>query len=201
MFTGLIDSIARLATCTPHGAGLRVTIQHQLEGEAIAVGESIAVDGCCLTALVPAEGRFDAELSPETLSRTGGRQRWVAGRQLNLERSLRVGDRVGGHWVSGHADGLLRLNQMNRHAGGWIDLRLALETQQRCWVIEKGSIALDGVSLTVARLGEDWIEVALIPETLRATTLSLRQIGDELIVEFDMIGKYAVQAARVAVAR
>jgi riboflavin synthase len=156
------------------------------------MGESIAVDGVCLTVAARGGSWFDADLSSESLQRTGGRGRWKPGREVNLERALRVGDRLGGHIVQGHVDTLARVLASEPHADGGAILRVELPGDGRAYVVEKGSIALDGISLTVARMGADWLEVAVIPATWQATTLRNRRAGDALTVEYDIIGKYAV---------
>lgn len=201
MFTGLIAAIGRIASARPLGAGWRIEVEHDLGQEPIAPGESIACDGCCLTAVEPSPTRFAAEMSPESLSRTGGAARWRQGRNLNLERALRAGDRLGGHIVQGHADGLIRVLSTRTQAGGWRVLRLELAAAHRAWTIEKGSITLDGASLTIAALGPNWFEVALIPQTLATTTLRERQPGDQVIVEYDLFAKYAARARALPTTR
>lgn len=201
MFTGLIATVGRIASARPLGAGWLIEVEHDLGEEPIAAGESIACDGCCLTALEPGLTRFVADLSPESLSRTGGASRWRQGRRLNLERALRAGDRLGGHIVQGHADGLTRVVSTRTQAGGWRVFRLELPVAHRAWTIEKGSIALDGVSLTIAALGTHWFEVALIPQTLATTTLGERKPGDQLVVEYDLFAKYAARARALPTAR
>lgn len=196
MFTGLVAAIGRLAAPRARGAGLTVAVEHALPGEPVAPGESIDVDGCCLTAVDPRPGRFDADVSPETLARTGGRARWRAGRRVHLERALLAGDRLGGHVVQGHADGLVRVIGARRQPGGWIVLRCDLPAAGRGLVVEKGSVALDGVSLTVSRSGSGWFEVALVPTTLGATLLGERRPGDRLVVEWDVIARVARQSTR-----
>lgn len=192
MFTGLVTATGRLARPRPRAGGLRIAVQHQLDGEPLALGESVAVDGVCLTVATRGRSWFDADLSAESLERTGGRQRWKAGREVNLERALRVGDRLGGHIVQGHVDALARVVACETHPDGGATLRAELPEDGRGLVVEKGSIALDGISLTVARMGPDWIEVAVIPATWRSTTLRNRRVGDRLTVEYDILGKYAV---------
>ena len=152
-------------------------------------GESVAVDGCCLTVESRTNRTFTAFGSPETLSRTtlGGKS---PGAPVNLERALSIGDRLGGHLVSGHVDGIGRVVSI-RSAGGrsWeycFEIPEALAGE----VVSKGSIAIDGVSLTVARLEETRVTVAVIPETYRRTTLSRKREGDAVNVETDLIGKY-----------
>ncbi len=197
MFTGLVEGSGRLAQLRAHGGGLRLVVRHALSGERLVRGESIAVDGCCLTVVSPGKGSFEADLSPETLARTGARRRWVVGREVNLERALRVGDRLGGHLLQGHADGVARLLAVDRLADGSRRLRVELASGARALVVEKGSIALDGVSLTVATCSAKAFELAVIPATLDATTLHQRRVGDELIIEYDLLGKYVAAALRV----
>ncbi len=194
MFTGLVGAVGRLGRTRPRGAGLTVAIVHELPGGPLADGESVNVDGCCLTVSGTAPGQFTADLSPETLSRTGGRPRWRPGRPVNLERALAAGDRIGGHVVQGHADGLVRVLGIRRAAGGWATLRVDRPAAARGFVVPKGSVALDGVSLTVSRTGPGWFEVALIPATLGATTLGARRPGDRLVVEWDMLARVAAEA-------
>ncbi|RMG43797.1 MAG: riboflavin synthase [Acidobacteria bacterium] len=194
MFTGLVRDIGRVAAARAAAGGMRIAIRHALPGGPLARGESVAVDGCCLTALAVAPGRFEADLSPETLARTGGPDRWRTGRRVNLERAARLGDRLGGHIVQGHLDGLVRLLSRRDLPDGSAVIRVELPAEAAHLVCEKGSVALDGVSLTVARLGTGWFEVALIPETLAATTLGERRAGDRLGVEFDVLAKYAERA-------
>lgn len=198
MFTGIIAALGTIRAAAPRGRGLRIEIEHRLGEEPITSGESIACDGCCLTAIDPLTGRFGAELSPETLTRTGGATRWRRGRVLNLERALRAGDRLGGHLVQGHADGMVRLLAMRTEPGGWRTLRVQLPRADRALTVEKGSIALDGVSLTIARLGTTWFEVALIPTTVSQTTLGRRRPGDRLIVEYELFAKYSSRSAIAA---
>ncbi len=196
MFTGLVTSRGRLVAVRRMGDGSRVEIEHDLPGGRPAAGESIAVDGVCLTVTgASTDRRFTAEISPETILRTGGFERWRGGREVNLERALQAGDRIGGHLVQGHADGTLRMLGLRRRAGGWIEARFELPPPARRWVVEKGSVALNGVSLTVARVGGSWFEVALIPATLSATTLGSIRPGERLVVEYDLLAKYAGQAA------
>ena len=201
MFTGIVGSKGRLLATRRQGSGLRLEVAHSLAGGPLEAGESVATDGVCLTVTDPGPDRFAAELSPETLARTGGPARWRAGREVNLERALEAGGRIGGHVVQGHADGLLRLVGWRRLPGGWVEARLELPAAAGAWVVEKGSVALDGVSLTVSRVGGAWFECALVPATLAATTLGARRPGDRLVVEFDMLAKVAAQAVARAAGR
>jgi len=175
------------------GAGGRLEIAVAWpHGEPPEHGDSVAVDGACLTAIEPAETRFSADVSPETLDTTLiGRLR--SGDRVNLERALRFGDRIGGHLVQGHVDGVARVIAI-RNEGSFSRWRLSLPGRLAAEVARKGSIAVHGISLTVADLGRDWFEVALIPETLHATTLVGFRVGSELHVETDVIAKYVARS-------
>lgn len=196
MFTGLITSIGSIERALSQGAGLRLRVRHGLPGEPLTRGESIAVDGCCLTVVAFDDRAFEADLSPETLTRSGGRARWRVAREVNLERALAVGERLGGHHVQGHVDGLGRIVSIRREAGGTFRLRVALDAASRTLVVEKGSIALDGVSLTIAARRGLEVDVAVIPETWNRTTLSRRRPGDTVTVEYDVLARYAQASAR-----
>lgn len=196
MFTGLVAAIGRIGSPRSRGRGLTFAVEHTLPGLAVQEGESIAVDGCCLTAREPISGRFLADLSSETLERTGGRLRWRAGRMVHLERALTVGDRLGGHLVQGHADGLVRVLALRKEPGGFASLRVSLPAEAALLAVLKGSVALDGVSLTISRRGGNWFEVALVPSTLEATLLGRRRPGDRVIVEWDHLARVALGAVR-----
>lgn len=192
MFTGLIETVGRVAhnRRTSGGARLEVAVGWP-DGDPPHSGDSIAVDGACLTAVEPTNVGFAADLSSETLRRTLlGELR--GGESVNLERALRLGDRIGGHLVQGHVDGLTRILAINDD-GGFSRWRLALPAELRREVASKGSISVHGVSLTVAGVGEDWFEVALIPATLQATTLAGRRVGDRLHLETDVLAKYVAR--------
>jgi riboflavin synthase len=178
MFTGLIETVGTVVSLHRSGSGARLEVEATWPDQEVPrPGDSVAVNGACLTAVDPASTGFAADLSPETLRRTllgtlG------SGHVVNLERAIKLGDRLGGHIVQGHVDTSVRLLSI-RPEGGFQSWRLSLPTEQAHEVALKGSVALDGVSLTVAGLGPDWFEVALIPATLEATTLgSLRQGTD-----------------------
>lgn len=188
MFTGLIEAVGTIDAIRPTSDGRRVRIATGGLSGPLAPGESVAVDGVCLTVVDPEDGAFTADVVPETLARTTlGRA--ASGRRVNLERALRLGDRLGGHWVQGHVDGCGRLRRVDRGPDG-VRLAVELAPALRRYVAGKGSIALDGVSLTVAARGEDLFEVALIPETLERTTLGGREAGETLNIEVDLIARY-----------
>jgi riboflavin synthase len=192
MFTGLIEAIGQVGRVRRIGAGARLEVGVCWpDGDAPRSGDSVAVDGACLTAVEPTADGFAAELSPETLRRTLlGELR--GGDELNLERALRLGGRVGGHLVQGHVDGLTRIVSTHDE-GGFSRWRLTLPAELSREVASKGSVAVHGVSLTVAAVGEDWFEVALIPATLQATTLRRCRAGSRLHLETDVLAKYVAR--------
>lgn len=189
MFSGLIETIGSVGRIAPRAGGARLDLQARWpDGSPPAVGDSVAVNGACLTAVEVTPVGFAADLSRETLDRTLlGELR--AGSRVNLERALRVGDRLGGHFVQGHVDGIVQVISI-RPEGDFARWRLSLPSAQRAELALKGSIAVHGVSLTVADLGEDWFEVALIPATLAATVLGDVRRGARLHLETDVLAKY-----------
>jgi len=192
MFTGLIEAVGRVASLRRSGGGARLTIEVRWpDDDAPRPGDSIAVDGACLTAVEPTAGGFAADLSSETLRRTLLGE-LHAGEPVNCERALRLGDRLGGHLVQGHVDGVTRVLAI-RNEGGFSRWRLALPAELSREVALKGSVAIHGVSLTVAALGDDWFEVALIPATLQATTLEQQRVGGRLHLETDVLAKYVAR--------
>lgn len=192
MFTGLIEAVGTVAASTRSGAGARLQIAVDWpDSEAPRTGDSIAINGACLTAVEPTTSSFAADLSPETLDRTLlGELR--TGARVNLERALRLGDRLGGHIVQGHVDTVINLLNI-RPEGEFQRWRLELPRAHATEVALKGSITLNGVSLTVAALDTDWFEVALIPATLEATTLGELSSGSRLHLETDVLAKYVAR--------
>jgi riboflavin synthase len=193
MFTGLIEDIGRIESLQSGGDGARVRIATRLAAE-IAEGDSVAVNGVCLTATTVDAGGFETEAMNQTLTVTalGG---LVGGDMVNLELAMKASDRLGGHIVQGHADGVGTVASIEDD-GFARRLRVGLGLELIRYVVEKGSIALNGVSLTVAALGEDWVEVSLIPETLERTTLGEAEAGDKLNVECDLVAKYVERMVR-----
>ncbi len=188
MFTGLIETTGRVAELRPGSGSSRIAIRSDLPLDEVSIGESIAVDGVCLTVTETAGDRFRAVVVAETLLRTTlGKLR--TGATVNLERALRVGDRLGGHLVQGHVDGVGTVASF-RGQGDDRRLRVTLAQDLLRFVAHKGSITLQGVSLTVAGLFENGFEVALIPETLSRTTLGSAKAGDRLNVEVDLVARY-----------
>ncbi len=193
MFTGLVETVGRVVEATRRGGLLRIGIASALPVAEMADGESVAVDGVCLTVIERRGDRFWSEVIPETSARTTlGRAR--AGARVNLERALRVGDRLGGHLVQGHADGTTTVRAVRRRAA---DHRLVLELVPRLgrYLALKGSLTLQGVSLTVAEVAGETFEVALIPETLERTTLGQARAGDRLNLEVDLVARYLERLA------
>ena len=203
MFTGLIVERGTLiADPTPSGqGGIRLTIGLSPDLAArLGIGDSLAVSGVCLTITEKGPDRVAVELSPETLSRTtlGGLR---GGDAVNLEPALRMGDPLGGHWVQGHVDGTARVVD-RRDLTDHRVLAFSLPPDLAPFLVEKGSVTVDGVSLTVSALRSDRFEVALIPHTLEVTTLSRLVPGDAVNLEMDVLGKYVhrILAARGLVA-
>lgn len=188
MFTGLIETVGRVRSVVPGLGATRLTIATDIPLASLEDGESVAVDGVCLTIARRAKGAFAADAVAETLARTTlGALR--AGDRVHLERSLAVGDRLGGHLVAGHVDAVAKVLDAKRR-GGDVRLTVALPAALRGLVAKKGSIALQGVSLTVSALSTRSFEVALIPETLARTRLGAVRAGDRLNVEADQIARY-----------
>lgn len=188
MFSGLVQAVGVLERRLAQGSGARLEVRGTLPGPPVALGESVAVAGACLTVERVEGGSFTFFCSAETLSRTTLGQLPV-GAKVNLERALRVGDALGGHWVSGHVDARVRV-LARRVAGEGLVLRVELPGHLAPEVAEKGSVALDGVSLTVARRGRGWFEVALVPYTLEGTTLGMLRVGSVVNLETDLLAKY-----------
>jgi riboflavin synthase len=188
MFTGLIADIGTVAAIDRSARGARLRVESTLGAE-LAEGDSIAVSGVCLTALAPAAEQFEADLMNQTLSLTS-LAGIAAGDRVNLEPALRASDRLGGHIVQGHVDGVARVADVA--ADGFAKrIELTLPEALRPYVVEHGSIAVDGVSLTVARIEGNATEVSLIPETLERTTLGARGIGETVNIEVDLLARYA----------
>jgi len=186
MFTGIVAELGEVTGVEHHGDAAGLTIRGSTEG--VALGESIAVNGVCLTVTGILGGTFTADVMGETLNRSG-LGALTPGDPVNLERSVRLADRMGGHLVQGHVDATATIISRTP-AAHWDQVRISLPGSIARYVVEKGSIAVDGVSLTVSALGDGWFEVGLIPETLKRTTLGTRKPGDVVNLEVDVIAKY-----------
>jgi riboflavin synthase len=187
VFSGLVGDLGTVESVETAPDGARLRIATSL-ATSIAAGDSVAVNGVCLTAVEAGEGSFDAEAMNLTLALTslGALE---AGDRVNLELALRPSDRLGGHFVQGHVDGTAEVVSVSEE-GFSRRLRLRLDPALGRYVVERGSVALDGVSLTVAALGDDWIEVGLIPETLERTNLRAAAPGRAINVECDLLAKH-----------
>jgi len=192
MFTGLVETMGRVADVTEQRPGRRLTIAAGPVAEAAAVGDSVAINGCCLTVIAIDDDRLAFEAGDETLSRTNLGQLEVDS-PVNLERSLAVGDRLGGHYVTGHVDALGKLTG-RRDDPPWAHLRFSMPPRLAAQIASKGSIAIDGVSLTVVDADDESFTVALIPHTLDVTTLGRRNAGDSVNLETDVLAKYVQRA-------
>jgi riboflavin synthase len=188
MFTGLVEEGGVVARVEPRGEGARLVIGARVVLEGLAVGDSVAVNGACLTAVEVSADGFAVDAVAETLRRTslGGA---APGDRVNLERPMRLGDRLDGHLVQGHVDGLGTVRAA-RPEGGSTILEIAAPAHLLRYVVEKGSITVDGVSLTVAQRLPDAFTVALIPHTMAVTTLGPRAAGRPVNLEVDVLAKY-----------
>ena len=195
MFTGLVEAVGQLVERSPIESGFRLRIATLLAPE-LTQGDSLAVNGVCLTVTSSADGEVRADVGPETnrVTTLG----WLApGASVNLERPLRADSRLGGHFVQGHVDGVGTVEDVRAEADfQWITITFPRHLAP--YVIHKGSIAVDGISLTVARLGLDRFDVQIVPFTLEHTNLSRISVRDVVNLECDMVGKYVVRAAELA---
>lgn len=191
MFTGLVECLGAVRQCDPSGSGRRLVIappSHMLTDGPTLLGDSVAVNGCCLTIVSLDADTWSFDVGEESLNRTN-LGALTPGDVVNLERALAVGARLGGHFVQGHVDGRGTVRAIDRD-GEWITMRFALAEQLARYLVEKGSIAVDGVSLTVVEALPAEFSVMLIPHTLSATTLGRRKIGDAVNLEVDLLAKY-----------
>jgi riboflavin synthase len=187
VFTGIVQELGQVAGVEREGDGLRLRIDAGLADE-LAAGDSVAVSGVCLTAVDPADGAFTADLSPETVARSSLGS-LAAGDPVNLELPLRPADRMGGHIVQGHVDGVGTMEAVS--GGGNVrDMRFSAPAGLLRYVVEKGSVTVDGVSLTVTEVDDAGFSVSLIPETLARTTLGTGRPGRPVNLEVDVIAKH-----------
>jgi riboflavin synthase len=188
VFTGIVRERGRVASVGGGDEGVRLVVEAPGTAPGVAIGDSVAVNGVCLTAVEAGDGTLAFDAVPETLARTS-LGRLAPGAPVNLEPALRAGDPMGGHVMQGHVDGLARVRSVEPEGDGrriWIDVPNGLLR----YTVEKGSIAVDGVSLTVAALDDGGFAVALIPHTLAETTLGSLAAGDEVNLEVDVLAKY-----------
>jgi riboflavin synthase len=188
MFTGIIEELGRVRSLEACGDNARIVIEARLVTEDIHEGDSIAVNGVCLTALDVNETSFAADVSPETLNRsTLGRLQ--PGAPVNLERSVTPATRLGGHLVQGHVDARGKFLSATDHGGSWT-VRIAYPPEIGRYLVFKGSVAVEGISLTIAELAHDYFEIAIIPKTWEVTNFSHLRPGDDVNLEADVIAKY-----------
>ncbi len=188
MFTGLVESLGTVSAVAGEGPGCRLTLTAPEIASELVLGESVAVNGACLTVVASDAETFAFQLGPETLQRTNLGQ-LCRGDRVNLERSLRLSDRLGGHLVQGHIDGVGCVAE--RHVeGDWVTVWFRCAQNLTAQMAPKGSIAVDGVSLTLVEVAADRFSVALIPHTLAHTTLGFKEAGSTVNLETDMLAKY-----------
>jgi riboflavin synthase len=188
MFTGIIEGLGTIDAIRPAGDGRQLAIRADFDLDGTRIGDSISVNGACLTAVHLEGRRFDVDVSPETVVRTTIGSAKV-GDRVNLERALRLGDRLDGHLVSGHVDGLAFLASREAAANALV-LTFKTGSELTRYMIQKGSVAIDGVSLTINQLQSDHFQVSIIPHTAMLTTVGHKRIGDPCNIETDLIGKY-----------
>lgn len=191
MFSGLIEDVGRVKSFRLREESAVLTVQTRLPGSALTPGASIAVNGACLTIVEKSKASFTVDVSPETLSRTGLGD-LQPGALVNLERALRLSDRLGGHFVTGHVDGLAVVRIIEKK-GDFTLLTFSVATRLGSFLVSKGSVAVDGISLTVNACQSRSFSVAIIPFTLQHTNLRARRVGDKVNIETDLIGKYVHQ--------
>lgn len=189
MFTGIVEEVGDVVSCVPDGSVHRLVIRATQTPRELPLGASVAVNGCCLTVTSVEEDRMAFDLAPETIQRTRFDLRLTPRARVNLERPLRMSSRLDGHFVQGHVDGVADVHAIHAlDSTSEITFDLADHLARYC--VEKGSVAIDGVSLTCARVEGSRVTVALIPHTLQITTLGGLKVGDLVNVEVDMIAKY-----------
>ncbi|MDR0392530.1 MAG: riboflavin synthase [Planctomycetaceae bacterium] len=188
MFSGIVESLGYVTGLELDGVGCRLGVEDELVGSSVKVADSVAVNGCCLTVVKTQGNKFEFQAGPETLSRTN-LGCLAIGSRVNLERALSVGDRLGGHFVSGHIDGQGELVKVD-DLGDWQDYYFKIPYELSAQMASKGSVTVDGVSLTIVTCKDGLFSVALIPYTLKVTTLGIRKIGDKVNIETDILAKY-----------
>ena len=195
MFTGLVEAVGEVVERKPTSGGFRLRIATAMAPQ-LAPGDSVAVNGVCLTVILAEEQEVHADIGPET-SRVTTLGSLPPGARVNLERPLRADSRLGGHFVQGHVDAIGHIEELRADADfHW--LTVSFPPQLAPYIVHKGSIAVDGISLTVAGLGEDRFDVMIVPYTIQHTNLGAAQIRDRVNLECDVVGKYVVRAAELA---
>ncbi len=189
MFTGLIEEIGAITAITTLGANqIELTVACKIIQEGMKIGDSVAINGVCLTTIHFDSAKAVFQLSPETLTATAFSEHGI-GMKVNLERAVRVGDRLGGHIVQGHVDSLSRLLKV-KEMGSFFEMDFSFDVAVKQYLVKKGSVAINGISLTIADLNENFFRVAIIPLTFKETTLRLLNIGDTVHIETDVLARY-----------
>jgi riboflavin synthase len=188
VFTGIIEEVGQVLAWEPTADAARITVRGPISVSDAKHGDSISVSGVCLTVVEQGDDWFTADVMAQTIAMSTLKTP-EPGTPVNLERAAQVGDRLGGHIVQGHIDGTSELLSAT-DGGAWRVLRFSLAADLAPLVASKGSIAIDGVSLTVSAVGDDWFEVSLIPETLTATTLGGRKVGELVNIETDIVARH-----------
>ena len=188
MFTGIIEGFGTIREIRPESKGKRMTVDADFFLEQTRLGDSICVSGACLTIVMIDNKRFTADISPETLAKTTFGSAKI-GDRVNLERALRLSDRIDGHLVSGHIDGVGTIT-LKQHIGNEIIVSFKVPEFISYYMIQKGSVAVDGTSLTINNCSHDSFDVSIIPHTAKLTTIGFKKAGDLVNIETDMIGKY-----------
>jgi len=196
MFTGLVEELGRVTVLESSGDGVRLRIAAETVMDDITMGASIAINGVCLTVVDFDDEHFSIDAVPETMDRSSLGSLQV-GSTVNLERSVRAEDRLGGHIVQGHVDATTTITEIEALNDGSFHYRFALDADTAPYVVEKGSITIDGISLTIASLDEDQFSIAIIPHTAEVTTLGSRQVGDLVNLEVDVLAKYVERQLRL----
>ena len=199
MFTGLVEELGYVAALEPIGDGIRLRLAAKTVMDDIEMGASIAVNGVCLTVVEFDSEHFAIDAVPETMDRTSLGSLDV-GSTVNLERAVRASDRLGGHIVQGHVDATTRITNIESYEDGSWRYHFALAADAAAYVVEKGSITIDGISLTVASLSDTEFSIAVIPHTAEVTTLGSRNVGDLVNLEVDVLAKYVERQLAVLTA-
>jgi riboflavin synthase len=193
VFTGIIAELGTITATEQSGDSVRVTVRAPKAVAKAGHGDSIAISGVCLTVLDQTDDSFTADVMGQTIAMSNPDQ-WRDGRTVNVESAMAAGEQLGGHIVQGHVDGTATVLE-TRQSGDWRVVRFSLNSEHAPLVVDKGSITIDGVSLTVSTVGDDWCEVSLIPETLVATTLGSLVVGDTVNIETDILARHIARLA------
>jgi riboflavin synthase len=192
MFSGIVEEAGRIESIRESDKAIRLVVSARVAGRGLKVGDSVAVNGCCLTAVARTTARSGARIHFDLLQETWRKTGFSGlgqGSLVNLERSLRMNDRLGGHFVTGHVDGTGEILRWEKSGQDWV-LEVRPPAEMMRYFLYKGSVAIDGISLTVADVGEDWLRCWIIPHTWEVTNLQERRVGDRVNLEADLLGKY-----------